>query len=174
VPNVTVHYGSFLTNEASLPLVNFRPGEPRFARVLTAVVVAVEPPECRWQAESGPCTRVRRPAGGGSTSVQTAVRTEEKGSDVNLATLLLCDAYENDCDAAIVVTNDSDLVMPIRIVRDRLKKDVVLLCPASQPSAELRTVATYVKSIRKGVLRASQLPPTLSDAHGTITRPPTW
>jgi hypothetical protein len=52
------------------------------------------------------------------------LRTEEKGSDVNLATMLLCDGYENGYEAAIVVSNDSDLVLPIDIVRTRLVKRV--------------------------------------------------
>ena len=102
------------------------------------------------------------------------LRTEEKGSDVNLATLLLCDGYDNAYDAAIVISNDSDLVMPIGAVRNRLRKDVVLLCPVKHPNAELVAAATYVKSIRKGVLRTSQFPHTLTDAHGTITKPSDW
>jgi len=102
------------------------------------------------------------------------LRTEEKGSDVNLATLLVCDGYENAYEAAIVISNDSDLVMPISAVRNRLGKDVVLFCPAKHPSAELVAVATYFKSIRKGVLGASQFPHTLTDAYGTITKPSHW
>ncbi len=37
------------------------------------------------------------------------VKTEEKGSDVNLATYLLVDAYEHDFEVAVVITDDSDL-----------------------------------------------------------------
>lgn len=57
------------------------------------------------------------------------VKTEEKGSDVNLATHLLCDAYEALFDIAVVVTNDSDLVMPIQQVRQRLGKKVFSTLP---------------------------------------------
>ena len=45
---------------------------------------------------------------------------EEKGSDVNLATLLLIDAFSGAMDAAVVVSNDSDLALPVREVRSRL------------------------------------------------------
>jgi hypothetical protein len=38
------------------------------------------------------------------------VKNEEKGSDVNLATRLLIDAFDKAFDAAVVITNDSDLV----------------------------------------------------------------
>lgn len=47
----------------------------------------------------------------------------EKSSDVNLATHLLHDAYCNDYELAIVISNDSDLVEPIRIVRHAILDD---------------------------------------------------
>ena len=37
------------------------------------------------------------------------IRTEEKGSDVNLAVHLLNDGWMNACDCAVVFTNDSDI-----------------------------------------------------------------
>jgi len=42
--------------------------------------------------------------------------TEEKGSDVNVATHLLLDALAQPpaMDAAIVISNDSDLELPVR------------------------------------------------------------
>lgn len=45
---------------------------------------------------------------------------EEKGSDVNLASHLLLDVLSGAVDAAVVVSNDSDLAFPIRTVRDRV------------------------------------------------------
>jgi hypothetical protein len=110
----------------------------------------------------------------GLPGVVQVLNTEEKGSDVNLATFLLCDGYENDYQAAIVISNDSDLVTPIEVVRSRLMKPVVLLSPANRPNVELVKAATFVKAIRKGVLAASQFPLTLQDVHGTITKPPGW
>jgi len=41
------------------------------------------------------------------------VKTEEKGSDVNLAVQLLHDAHLDRFDCAIVVSGDSDLLMPL-------------------------------------------------------------
>jgi len=43
-------------------------------------------------------------------------KTEEKGSDVNLACHLLRDAYLKQFEVAAVISNDSDLAEPIRIV----------------------------------------------------------
>jgi uncharacterized LabA/DUF88 family protein len=46
------------------------------------------------------------------------IKTEEKGSDVNLATALLRDAYENCFDAAVLVSGDSDLLSPVQVVKN--------------------------------------------------------
>src|SRR5215831_3668847 len=44
-------------------------------------------------------------------------KAEEKGSDVNLATHLVRDAFLNEFDVAVVITNDTDLIEPIKVVR---------------------------------------------------------
>ena len=45
---------------------------------------------------------------------------EEKGSDVNVATHLLIDMFDRRIDAAVVVSNDSDLALPVGQTRLRL------------------------------------------------------
>jgi hypothetical protein len=45
---------------------------------------------------------------------------EEKGSDVNLASHLLLDTLEQRVDAAVVISNDSDLALPLREARKRI------------------------------------------------------
>ncbi len=45
------------------------------------------------------------------------LRQEEKGSDVNVATHLLLDVLEGAVDAAVVISNDSDLGLPIQRAR---------------------------------------------------------
>jgi hypothetical protein len=73
-----------------------------------------------------------------------------------------------------VLSNDSDLVLPIKIVATELHLPVGILNPHKRFSVELRKVATFRKQIRKGALAASQFPPTLTDAKGTITKPAAW
>lgn len=102
------------------------------------------------------------------------VKTEEKGSDVALGALLVAHGYQRRYQAAIVVSNDSDLVLPIRIVREELGLPVGLLNPHRRFSVELSKVAVFKKGIREGWLAAAQFPETLHDAAGTITKPPTW
>ena len=62
------------------------------------------------------------------------IKTEEKGSDVNLATHLLHDAHIGRFDVAVVISNDSDLLEPIKIVREQLHKRVGILNPHRNPS----------------------------------------
>lgn len=113
------------------------------------------------------------PQPGGPRFVQV-IKTEEKGSDVNLATHLLHDAWHNDYDIAAVITNDSDLVEPIRIVRQDLGKIVGVLNPQRHPSFQLRNNTDFFKQIRQSALSRSQFPQTLSDVNGTFHKPASW
>jgi hypothetical protein len=102
------------------------------------------------------------------------IKTEEKGSDVALGALLVAHGYQKRYQAAIVISNDSDLVLPIRIVREDLHLPVGLLNPHPSFSVELQKVAMFKKQLRKGVLAAAQFPNSLQDARGTITKPASW
>lgn len=64
---------------------------------------------------------------------------EEKGSDVNLAVHLLNDAWKGLFDAAAVISNDTDLVTPIRMVTAERGKPVTVVCPGRwQVASRLR------------------------------------
>src|SRR5215469_12613833 len=76
-------------------------------------------------------------------------RTEEKGSDVNIAAHLLRDAYGKKFEVAVVVTNDSDLLEPIRIARQELHLPIGILNPHQHHSAVLKAHATFMKRIRQ-------------------------
>jgi uncharacterized LabA/DUF88 family protein len=105
------------------------------------------------------------------------IKSEEKGSDVNLATHLLIDAFDSEYEAAVVITNDSDLVEPILQVRRKFKLKVVVLhpCrPGRKPSFELRKSATKSMLVDLRLLPSCMFPPTLTDAAGKITKPASW
>ncbi len=137
LPNLSIIYGHFLTNDHRMLLSGRNPKDP--------------------------------------TSYVSVVKTEEKGSDVNLATHLLADGFRGEYDMAAVVSKDSDLLEPIRVVRRELKLQVGLLSPGKRFSvALLPPEVDFVKPIRRGVLAASQFPDTLTDAHGTFHKPASW
>jgi len=102
------------------------------------------------------------------------IKTEEKGSDVNLATHLVHDAHLNRFDIAVVISNDSDLLAPIQLIRSQLSKKVGVLNPQKNPSRAILPHVDFFKQIRSGVLRDSQFPDTFNDPHGTITKPTRW
>ena len=52
-------------------------------------------------------------------------KTEEKGSDVNLAIHLLNDAWQNAYDCAVIISNDSDLSESLRLIKQEHKKSLV-------------------------------------------------
>ncbi len=104
--------------------------------------------------------------------------TEEKGTDVNMATYLLMDGYEGDYEQALVISNDADLALAIGIVRDRLGLPIGVVNPnidrrAGMPK-DLRDAATFNRRLYKSTLQKCQFPSTLQDAKGTITKPSTW
>ena len=103
---------------------------------------------------------------------------EEKGTDVNLATHLVADSYEERRDRAFVISNDADLVLPIRFIRDELRIPVTLVNPnrdrTSKTPRELSSAASDVRLLSEKTLRECQFPATMVDADGTITKPAAW
>jgi hypothetical protein len=98
-------------------------------------------------------------------------KTEEKGSDVNLAAHLLRDAFLKNFEIAVLITNDSDLAEPVRIVRYDLGLPVGILNPHQAHSSVLKELATFSKRIRQGDLIAQgQAAPALERRKQIVTR----
>lgn len=72
-------------------------------------------------------------------------KTEEKGSDVNLATHLVRDAFRKQFEVAVLITNDSDLAEPVRIVAQELHMPVGILNPHQHHSKELQRAVRYLR-----------------------------
>lgn len=119
------------------------------------------PAEYEWQLPSPQLVKV--------------IKSEEKGSDVNLATHLVRDAFLDAFDVAIVVTNDSDLVEPIRVVVREVGKRVGLLVPVASPTKSLIDVASFHLHIRNAHLARSQFPDVIQRHDGDpLVRPDAW
>jgi NYN domain len=102
--------------------------------------------------------------------------TEEKGSDVNLATYLIHDAWRNLFDVAVVLSQDTDLVEPVRIVRDEIKKDIGVVCLDGRKPGKLAGAGSFVRHITPSRLAAAQFPETLpfGNKGKSVTRPVEW
>lgn len=146
LPDLKIHYGKFATRRSWAKLCH----PPVFR------------PEAEEMDEPWPET-VR------------IIRSEEKGSDVNLAVQLVRDGFQGRFDVAVVITNDTDLEGAIRTVKEDAGLPVVLLSPVPEPHRTLREAASSVKIIRASHLKKSQFPDEIATSHGrVITRPETW
>ena len=135
IPNISMHYGHFLTSNVPMRLAYPAPDS-------------------------------------GNTAV--VVKSEEKGTDVNIASYMLLDAFDRDCEISVVISNDSDLATPLRIVRERFGLSVGLLNPHRNRSQVMAGNADFYRRIRRGPLGASQFPDRMHDAAGAFTKPLGW
>lgn len=133
IPELSIHYGHFLSHTISAPLAN-PTSKQKFVDI---------------------------------------IKTEEKGSDVNLAVHLLNDSWLDKYDCAVIVSNDSDLAESLRFVSEQHGKIIGLITPGrGHPSKELMKHAQFVKRIRQGVLAKSQLPDPIPGT--SIHKPKVW
>ena len=89
---------------------------------------------------------------------------------MNLAAYLLNDARKDLFEAAVVISNDTDLGVPIRMVTEERKRPVFVVCPGRwQIAPQLRQAASH---IRPAMLRRAQLPDRLPGVG--ISKPADW
>jgi hypothetical protein len=145
LPLVQIHYGNFMVTKKWAGLV--RPPEFR-------PVIALPP---------GPLPQVAY-----------VWKTEEKGSDVNLGVHLVRDAFKGAFDMAAVLTNDTDLLEPIRIVTHELGLPVTLLAPSGKAAVSLANTATSVRHVGPYV-GPCQMPDRVVLPDGrTVQKPTGW
>ena len=101
------------------------------------------------------------------------IRTEEKGTDVNIAVHLLHDAWLDNYDCAVLVSNDGDFAEALHLVKSDCKKKIGLIRPKKrQQSQKLSKHADFFHHITPGALQKNQLP---SPIPGTrIFKPKEW
>ncbi|MXY87929.1 MAG: NYN domain-containing protein [Dehalococcoidia bacterium] len=110
----------------------------------------------------------------GESPTVTVLKSEEKGTDVNLASHLLVDAFRERCTKAVVVSNDSDLAEPIRVAQAECGVAVVVVNPHPRERRSRELQGTDFRQLRRGVVEKCQLPTVLRDDSGTIRKPEGW
>lgn len=115
------------------------------------------------------------PRPGGAKTV-LIVKTEEKGSDVNLASHLLWDAFEGRCDTQVIISDDSDFYEPVRIAHAELGMRIGVVNPhRRQPNRSLKANADFTKQVSVAALSSSQFPdPVVHVGHKPIHKPASW
>ena len=150
---VHVEYGTFLGSVVRRPLVESDPDRPK-----------------RHMEKDGNPVLARNPDG--SPKLVHVLKSEEKGSDVNLAAFLLRDAFTRACPCAVIISNDSDLLAPLRIAKQECGMVLGLAPPRRRGSIELKRLADFVVEPRMHHLERSQFPAALKDATGEFHKPP--
>lgn len=127
LPGHDIHRVKYFT--ARLKARPHDPDQPErqqaYLSALSATGVSIHFGKFRQRTKSG----VVVPGYPGTGQRVKVLASEEKGSDVNLATELLIDGFRGDYEAAIVMSDDSDLLAPIRAVRQIPKLPVGILNP---------------------------------------------
>jgi len=100
-----ISYGNYVARVATAPLATAgRNGKPVISHPQWPLMVQdgaeQDVPDARFMA--------------------SIARREEKGSDVNVASHLLIDVLTGALDAAVVISNDSDLAYPVTFARGRV------------------------------------------------------
>lgn len=111
----------------------------------------------------------------GKVKTSTFLYTEEKGSDVNLASYILKDSFLSKVDILIIITNDTDLKTPIEIVSKELKKEVLIISPSSKTAYSLKNIKNVVcYNIETSDLAKSQFPSVIEYNGKIIVKPASW
>ncbi len=124
---------------------------------------------------------VRLPSGDdyrkGIVNFVEVFKTEEKGSDVNLSAYMMDDACRREIEVAVLISNDTDFLSPIRFLKGRQIK-VWILSPTTRPNrwpaSLLINRADRADEITVDQLRDCQFPTTLKDKDGTFSKPANW
>jgi uncharacterized LabA/DUF88 family protein len=155
LPRVEVHLGTFMSSVVSQVEVASDPATGRYMKVAGKPVLKIDPAT-------------------GSPEKVWVQKTEEKGSDVNLAAYLLRDAYRSACQCAVIISNDSDLLTPIRMAKADCGLTIGLVPPRSKGSIELKQLADFKVEPRPHWLTSSQFADTIATHSGMIHKPSSW
>lgn len=100
----------------------------------------------------------------------------EKMTDVSIATEMLLDASNDRFDKALLISADSDLVPPVKAIKDEYaEKNVVVAFPPARFSEELKNVANGYFHISRADLAQSRFPDRIKKVDGFfLTRPSEW
>jgi uncharacterized LabA/DUF88 family protein len=97
----------------------------------------------------------------------------EKMTDVNIAVEILKDAYQDKFDVALLISADSDLVPPVKAVRELFpSKRVVVASPPGRYSSSLANSASRSFVISRRNISKSLLPEEIEKADGYVLRCP--
>jgi uncharacterized LabA/DUF88 family protein len=109
----------------------------------------------------------------GKITLVDVIKTEEKGTDVNLAVQMAVDAVRDKFDYAMLFSNDSDMAYAVQIASRECKKKVGLYIARKAVSFKvLRENVIYIRSITPTILAVHQFPDEIRTQSGRIIKKP--
>lgn len=97
----------------------------------------------------------------------------EKMTDVNIATQMIMDAFNDNCDMAMLISGDSDLVPPIKAIHENFKqKRVFVAFPPKRYNNSVSLVAKGSLTIGRKKLLDCQFPSEVEKKDGFILKKP--
>lgn len=126
----------------------------------------IEPILAQFKRKEITCHRCRRPF----------ERYEEKETDVALGLKLIEILSLNECDTAVIISGDTDLIPALRTAQRLFPTvQVGVGFPVFRHNNELEKAAGYSFKINQKDVQKAQLPNTISLPDGNLlTKPPTW
>lgn len=95
---------------------------------------------------------------------------EEKESDVNIASHIILDSTQKDVECIVLISNDTDLRMPLLISKEKFNKKIGVISPYNPSHVELKKVSHFHKIIDNEILAECQFPEEVAG----IKKPSTW
>lgn len=109
----------------------------------------------------------------GNIKMIDVIKTEEKGTDVNLAVQMVADAKDDLFDYALLFSNDSDMSYAVQITSKDCHKAVGLFIDTKSISfPELKSNVLHVKRLTPSVFANNQLPEEIITPSGRIIHKP--
>jgi uncharacterized LabA/DUF88 family protein len=150
------------------------PDAPRRQQILLNAMATL--PNIRFHYGKFLSKKKKRPLAENPKKYVEILDTEEKGSDVNLAVHLLHDGWKGRYDMALVMSQDTDLIEPLRLAKTELRKTVGLIwLDGRRPDQNMVAASTFVRHLTKADLAAAQFPNPIRKPDGTeIIKPASW
>ena len=113
------------------------------------------------------------------TNIVQFYKHEEKETDVNIATHIIYDCCKENIDSIVLLSNDTDLKLPLWFARKKLRKKVIVITPIENKKGsiapmkahrDLQIISNKTLSLTESDLRNSQFPNIVDG----ISKPKIW
>ena len=114
------------------------------------------------------------------TNTMQFLKYEEKETDVNIATHIIYDCCKKNIQSIVLLSNDTDLKLPLWYARKKLKKRVIIVTPTEKNKngaivpmkthQDLQKISNKTISLTEQDLKNCQFPNVVNEIH----KPKSW